>query len=157
MILMKFLIKYKILYLLFIFIFSTFFNIYNENLISNAITCISIVFAFSQSFLLATYANKDINTYMKNKNNMFKGFIDDNKHFLKIALWILILLFNLDIFSFHKNYKDFIYISSNHIALLLIIWQLDKTYEFVDNYMNVYKNSYSDKVLKDIGDNNESK
>lgn len=157
MILKKFLKKYKVLYLSSIFIFLTFFDICNENLISNAITCISIVFAFSQSFLLATYANKDINTYMKNKNNMFKGFIDDNKHFLKTALWILILLFILDIFSFYKNYKDFIYISSNHIALLLIIWQLDKTYEFVDNYMNVYKNSYSDKVLKDIGENNESK
>ncbi len=118
----------------------------NNGLLSDAITCISIIFAFSQSFLLAAYANQEINLYMK-KHNMFEKFIYDNKKFLKTSLFSLLFLFFLNAFSFSYNYKDTLYLSSAHIALLIIVFQLDYTFDFADKYMNLYKNSYSDKVL----------
>lgn len=117
-----------------------------DGLLSDAITCISIIFAFSQSFLLAVYANQEINLYMK-KHNMFEKFIYDNKRFLKISLISLLFLFFLNAFSFSYNYKDVLYISSLHVALLIIVFQLDYTLDFADKYMNLYKNSYSNKVL----------
>lgn len=126
----------------------------NDNLLSDAITCISIIFAFSQSFLLAAYANQEINLYMK-KHNMFDAFISDNKKFLKISLFSLLLLFSLDAFSFNYNYNGIIYISSLHIALLVIVFQLNYTFDFADQYMNLYKNSYSDKVLMHKEKNND--
>ena len=119
-----------------------------DGLISDAITCISIIFAFSQSFLLAAYANQEINLYMK-KHNMFEKFIYDNKKFLKRSLFSLLFLFFLNTFSFSYSYKNALYISSLHIALLIIIFQLDHTLSFADKYMNLYKNSYSDKVLNE--------
>lgn len=117
-----------------------------DDLLSDAITCVSIIFAFSQSFLLAAYANQEINLYMK-KHNMFEKFIYDNKKFLKTSLFSLLFLFFLNAFSFSYNYKDTLYVSSLHIALLIIIVQLHYTLNFADKYMNLYKNSYSDKVL----------
>ena len=81
------------------------------------------------------------------KHNMFEKFIYDNKNFLKISLISLLLLFFLNAFSFSYNYKDVLYFSSLHIALLIIVFQLDYTLYFADKYMNLYKNSYSDKVL----------
>lgn len=121
-----------------------------DRLLSDAITCISIIFAFSQSFLLATYANQEINLYMK-KHNMFEKFIYDNKKFLKISLISLLFLFFLNAFSFSYNYKDFFYLSSLHIVLFIIVFQLNYTFDFADKYMNLYKNSYSDKVLNKKG------
>ena len=134
--------------ILFIFLILSLFFSLKEDLISDAITCISIVFAFSQSFLLATYSNKEINFYMK-KHNMFEGFIQDNKKFLKLCLFSLIFLFFLKVFNFKYNYNNILYVSSIHIALLIIVFQLNYTLDFADNYMNVYKNSYNQKVLKE--------
>ena len=107
------------------------------------------VFAFSQSFLLATYSNKEINFYMK-KHNMFEGFIQDNKKFLKLCLFSLIFLFFLSVFNFKYDYYDILHVSSIHFALLIIVFQLNYTLDFADNYMNVYKNSYNQKVLNEF-------
>ena len=126
-------------------IFTCLFELKSVNFISDCITCISIIFAFSQSFLLATYTNKEINTYMK-KNNMFDQFIKDNRNFIHGCLYSLLLLFLIRIFSFNCEYNDTLFVSSNHIALLIIIIQLNYTLIFADYYMNVYKNSYSIKV-----------
>lgn len=148
MTLMKFLKKYKIVfYLIVTFVLSIFFSISSETIISDSITCISIIFAFSQSFLLATYANKDINIYMK-EHKMFDKFIKDNRDFIKSCVYSLIALFILGLFSFKYQYNNLFYFSSTHIALLIIIKQLNDTLMFADCYMNVYKNSYSQKVIK---------
>lgn len=124
---------------------------FTENLISDAITCISIIFAFSQSFLLAAYSNKDINVYMK-KHGMFECFIKDNKKFLKSSLFALIALFFLIIFDFNFCFDCgcCVYVSSMHVALLIIVYQLNCTLDFADNYMNVYKNSYSLKLSREM-------
>lgn len=137
--------------ILFVFSMGSFLFSLKESLISDAITCISIIFAFSQSFLLATYSNKEINVYMK-KHNMFEDFIKDNKKFLKLSLFSLITLFFLNVFNYKYDYKNIVYISSLHIALLIIVFQLNYTIDFADNYMNVYKNSYNSKVLKETSD-----
>ena len=148
MTLMKFLKKYKIVfYLIVTLVLSIFFSISSETIISDSITCISIIFAFSQSFLLATYANKDINIYMK-EHKMFDKFIKDNRKFIKSCVYSLITLFILGLFSFKYQYNNLFYFSSTHIALLIIIKQLNDTFIFADCYMNVYKNSYSPKVIK---------
>lgn len=149
MTLMKFLKKYKICFIsmIFIGIFSSLFQFESECFISDCITCISIIFAFSQSFLLATYTNKDINIYMK-EHKMFDQFIKDNRNFICSCLYSLLLLFMICFFSFQCEYKQIIFISSNHIALLVIIVQLNYTLLFAERYMNVYKNSYSHKVLR---------
>ena len=145
---MKFLKKYKIVfYLIVTLVLSIFFSISSETIISDSITCISIIFAFSQSFLLATYANKDINIYMK-EHKMFDKFIKDNRKFIKSCVYSLITLFILGLFSFKYQYNNLFYFSSTHIALLIIIKQLNDTLIFADCYMNVYKNSYSPKVRK---------
>lgn len=141
----KFLAKCKT-WILFLFLLATLFFPLKRELLSDAITCISIIFAFSQSFLLAAYANPGINLYMK-KHNMFEKFIYDNKKFLKASLFSLLLLFFLSAFSFSYNYDDILFMSSLHIALLIIVFQLDYTLDFADKYMNLYKNSYSDRVL----------
>ncbi|MBR1778305.1 MAG: hypothetical protein IJ752_06965 [Alphaproteobacteria bacterium] len=144
----KFLKKYRVFILFLFLMLSPFFSL-KEDLISDAITCISIVFAFSQSFLLATYSNKEINFYMK-KHNMFEGFIQDNKKFLKLCLFSLIFLFFLSVFNFKYDYYDILHVSSIHFALLIIVFQLNYTLDFADNYMNVYKNSYNQKVLNEF-------
>lgn len=149
----KFLAKCRI-WILFLFLLATLFFPLKRELLSDAITCISIIFAFSQSFLLAAYANPGINLYMK-KHNMFENFIHDNKKFLKVSLFSLLLLFFLSAFSFSYNYDDIIFMSSLHIALLIIVFQLDHTLDFADKYMNLYKNSYSDKVLNKKDDIDE--
>ena len=141
----KFLAKCRTL-ILFLFLLATLFFPLKRELLSDAITCISIIFAFSQSFLLAAYANPGINFYMK-KHNMFEKFIYDNKKFLKVSLFSLLLLFFLRAFSFSYNYDDILFMSSLHVALLIIVFQLDYTLDFADKYMNLYKNSYSDKVI----------
>lgn len=143
----KFLAKCRIWILFLLSIVTLLFPL-KDGLLSDAITCISIIFAFSQSFLLAAYANQEINLYMK-KHNMFEKFIYDNKKFLKNSLFSLLFLFFLNVFSFSYNYKNILYISSLHIALLIIVFQLDYTLGFADKYMNLYKNSYSDKVLNE--------
>lgn len=135
--------------ILFVFSMGSFLFSLKESLISDAITCISIIFAFSQSFLLATYSNKEINIYMK-KHNMFEDFIKDNKKFLKLCLFSLIFLFFLKVFNFKYNYNNILYVSSIHIALLIIVFQLNYTLDFADNFMNVYKNSYNQKVLNEF-------
>lgn len=144
----KFLLKCRIRtwILLFLLIISLGFPL-KDNLLSDAITCVSIIFAFSQSFLLAAYANQNINLYMK-KRNMFKIFISDNKKFLKMSLFSLFILFFLNVLSFNYSYNNFLYISSLHVALFIIIFQLNYTLDFADMYMNLYKNSYSKEVLK---------
>lgn len=115
---------------------------------SDSITCISIIFAFSQSFLLATYANKDINIYMK-KHNMFDRFIKDNRRFITFCLYSLMMLFLLNLFSFEWKYEC-LNLSPSHFAFLITLIQLDYTLTFARKYMNVYKNSYSDKVIENI-------
>ena len=148
MILMKFLKKYKSIFCLtVVFVCSIFFSMISKTIISDYITCISITFAFSQSFLLATYANKDINIYMK-KHKMFDTFIKDNRKFIESCIYSLIFLFILGLFPFNYQYNNLIYFSSTHLALLIIIKQLNDTLIFAKCYMNVYKNSYSDKVIK---------
>ena len=148
----KFLIKCRVWILFVLIMGSWFFPLRNRELLSDAITCISIIFAFSQSFLLATYANQNINLYMK-KHNMFDTFIQDNKKFLKLSLSSLLSLFFLGVFSFNYQYNDVLYVSSLHVAFLIIVFQLDYTFDFADNYMNLYKNSYSNKVLNQEGKN----
>lgn len=147
MTLMKFLKRSKhILSITAILVFTMFFNIKSNTIISDSITCISIIFAFSQSFLLATYANKDINLYMK-KKGMFDKFIKDNKKFIHSSIISLIILFLLSLYEFNYHFLGSIYFSSFHIALLIVIIELNQTFIFANCYMNVYKNSYSDKVM----------
>lgn len=145
----KFLIKCKIWILFLLLNVSLLFPL-KDDMFSDAITCISIIFAFSQSFLLAAYANQEINLFMK-KHNMFEKFIYDNKKFLKTSLLSLLFLFFLSAFSFSYNYNCILFISSSHIALLITVFQLNHTLDFADKYMNLYKNSYSDKVLNKRG------
>ena len=142
--------KCRVLVLFVLSVMSFLFH-FTENLISDAITCISIIFAFSQSFLLAAYSNKDINVYMK-KHGMFECFIKDNKKFLKSSLIALIALFFLIIFDFNFCFDcgGYVYVSSMHVALLIIVYQLNCTLDFADNYMNVYKNSYSLKLSREM-------
>lgn len=147
MILMKFLKRSKyILSIIAILIFTMLFSIKANTIISDSITCISIIFAFSQSFLLATYANKDINIYMK-KRGMFDKFIKDNKRFIHSSIISLVILFLLSSYQFNYRFLNFINFSSSHVALLIIIIELNQTFVFANCYMNVYKNSYSDKVI----------
>lgn len=145
MISMKFLLKYKYsLYSIAIWFISIFFDITYENFISNGITCISIIFAFSQTFIFAAYSHERINEYMK-KHDMLENFIAANKRFLKESLLALLLLFliSVKIFSYKFSY---IYISSNHIVLFVVVYQLSLTIEFLNKYMNFYKNSYSNRL-----------
>lgn len=81
---------------------------------------------------------------------MFTGFIGDNKNFIIISLVCLGILFCLNVFYFDFSFKQFIFISSQHIAFLVILFELLMTFDYAGRYMNVYKNSYSNKVLKDI-------
>lgn len=149
MILMKFLKRYKyirpMLYIIVMLIFAS-FSIKSDTIVSNAITCIAIIFAFSQSFLLATYANKDINLYMKRKG-MFDKFIKDNRNFIYSSIISLFFLFPLNACPFNYYFLNFVHFSSSHIALFIVIIELIQTFLFATSYMNVYKNSYSDKVI----------
>lgn len=146
MILMKFLKRSKYILSIITILILMLFSIKSDTIISDSITCISIIFAFSQSFLLATYANKDINLFMK-KKRMFDKFIRDNKNFIHSSIISLVILFLLNSYQFNYHFLNTIYFSSSHIALLIIIIELYQTFVFANYYMNVYKNSYSDKVI----------
>ena len=117
------------------------------NIVSDAITCISIIFAFSQSCILTIYTNTKINRYMKN-NKQFDKFINDNKSFLKSTLYWLIILFIINILNINYCFSVF-YISSQHIILWITLLELAYALSYVEKYMNVYKNSYSNLVDKD--------
>lgn len=142
---MKFLLKYKYLLYPFVILFiSIFFDVTYENLISDGITCISIIFAFSQTFIFTAYSHERINEYMK-KHDMLENFITANKCFLRESLIALLLLFLISVKIF--SYKFYcIYISNNHIVLFVVAYQLNLTIEFLHKYMNFYKNSYSNRL-----------
>lgn len=153
MISMKFLLKYKIYLLLpVIFLISTFFKIKYKNLASDAITCIAIIFAFSQTFVFSAYSNKKINEYMK-ENNILEKFISDNRTFLRTSLVFLFLIFILSIipFSFNINISKIdwiLYFSNKHFILSFVLFQLCSTMIFLDKYMTFYKNSYSRRLTE---------
>lgn len=126
---------------------SLFCSFDKADLLSDAITCISIIFAFSQSAVLAIYGNKDINLYMK-KNKMLKSYIKDNTFFMKLSILLLIILFLCKSYSFFVSFRCLLFLTSNHIAFIIIVVELFYTLDYIQRYMNVYNNSYTDKVLK---------
>ncbi len=145
---MKSFLKYKkyILLQLVISIVIVFFHISYENMLSDAITCISIVFAFSQTFIFTAYSNARINEYMKD-HGMLEKFIIDNRRFLGFSLFSLLMLFLISIFSFSYKFYCF-YVSNNHLILFIVTSQLNLTMAFLHKYMNFYKNSYSNRLMK---------
>ena len=153
MILKKFLTKYKIyIFPILIFLISIFFKIKYKNLTSDAITCIAIIFAFSQTFIFSAYSNKRINEYMK-ENNILEKFISDNQAFLRISLISLFIIFILSIFpfSFNINISEenyILFLSNNHFILFFVLSQLCSTMIFLDKYMTFYKNSYSRRLTE---------
>ena len=148
-VLMKFLKKYKwytIIFLVMV-VSSIFFSLEKMDFISDSITCVSIIFAFSQASVLAIYGNYEINLFMKRKG-ILDSFIKDNSFYLRSSIVIIILLFFFKMVCFQKSFlQDKLHITEKHLALWIVFYLLLTAYEYVRRYMNVYKNTYNDRVL----------
>lgn len=111
---------------------------------SNSITCLSIIFGFTFSFILGIYTQQNINVFMK-KQGSLDGFILDNRTYLLELLFTVMLIFIMSIFTRAYDF-DLITISANNFIISLTVFEILKTTDFVKHYFMVYKNTYCDRV-----------
>lgn len=144
--------KFKISLLMLIVLFLSMFlkSWNNYDIINVGITSISILFGFALSFFLTIYSNENLNKKFK-KKNMFDKFINDNKKYLNFLLGSIVFMYIVSLTtSFEKViYIDYIgikiYLSTVPLVFVSGILCFLKTFDFVDKYIIVYQNTYSDK------------
>lgn len=146
--------KFSLILLLILFPLMSFKSWKGYDIVNVGITSISILFGFALSFFLTIYTNRDLNLFFK-KHNMFLNFIEDNKEYLFFLLRSVIYMY---ILSLTTSYEYKINFTNLHISMYLstvpIIFVIGmvcffKTSDFLDKYIIVYKNTYSDRVLNE--------
>lgn len=143
-----------------IILYSLFFSI-NEKIIECALTVISIIFGFSIAYLCAIYTNEKLNVVLK-RNKQLDVFLNSNKEFLLSMLNALIGIFlcgiienkqymwkfNINVLDMNLNFCILF-----QLYLVVALWTM---YIFflaqknIQNFLIVYKNSYSDYLQKVI-------
>lgn len=130
-----------------------------NEVIGNSLTCLSIIFGFSISYLCSVYNHQDFNNVLK-INNQLPTFLKDNKKFLinmitGIGIIFLIgLIKNYSYIYSLKIYKTDIIISL-HIQLYLLVALITIllfycSYKFISDFIVVYKNSYSNYLSQKV-------
>lgn len=153
----------KRLYLVFLLSIGMLFGSWSDKDISEvSITTISILFGFGLSFFIAIYSQNELNLYLK-ETKLLTGFIDDNKDYLKNLLIAIIVIYILGLFSSYEKIFTFnilsldisLYFSINPIIAYYSVYSFIKTIDFLDNYTNLYKNTYSKTLNKFIKKNKD--
>lgn len=105
------------------------------------ISVITIFLAFSGSFMMALYTNKELNMFWKSKNTL-NVFLQSHRNymgFLTILLFIMLLLNMLQLNLFK--------IGLNGVISLITAWLvLSRSWMMFERYLDTYKNTYSSRI-----------
>lgn len=128
------------------------------NIISLSITALSIIFGFVFTAICSIYNNDKFNVVIKHNNEMDK-FVEDNKKFLKTVLSLLVLDFVLAILPPLIVYYKNLQLNFTQIIIYIgMIYMLFESFDFIENFFIVYKNSYSNyanSIFKKIQENGD--
>lgn len=105
------------------------------------ISVITIFLAFSGSFLMALYTNKELNMFWKSKSTL-NIFLQSHRNyvgFLTVLLFMMLLLNMLQLNLFK--------IGLNGVISLIAVWLvLSRSWMMFERYLDTYKNTYSNRI-----------
>ncbi len=92
-------------------------------------------------FMVATYSNKELNTFWKSKGTL-DIFINVNKNYMGLLLILLAIVLFVHTFIINSAY-------GGSISLLVVYIVLTRSWIMICHYLDTYKNSYSDRVVNE--------
>lgn len=105
------------------------------------ISAITIFLAFSGSFMMALYTNKELNIFWRSKNTL-NVFLQSHQNYmglLTVLLFMMLLLNMLQLNLFQ--------IGLNGVVSLITIWLvLSRSWMMFKRYLDTYKNTYSSRI-----------
>lgn len=122
--------------------FSVLFHHYIKRPCFNlVISMIAIFLAFSGSFLMALYTNKEINMFWKSKDSL-NIFIETHRNYVGFLSSLLFLMFLLNMLQLSP-----LKFGLNGVISLVAVWLvLSRSWMMFQNYLDTYRNTYSNRV-----------
>lgn len=125
-----------------------------DNLNSNSITCLSILFGFNMIVVTQYYSNVNFNLFLK-KIGKFNGFKERYRQMVIYLIISLIIIYTLSIFE-KLEFTIFDFVSKSSISnsgiIFLSLFNLFKSFEIIQEFFNVYGTTYSN-TFNNVNDN----
>ena len=154
--------KHKYIFLLGIICIYFLFNEIKNDMINCAMTSLSIIFGFNMAYMSAIYTNEKFNKILK-QNKQLTPFLTNNKKFLYSIIYVLIGVFVCSMIgnaTYNINIEKTLFenITVNiklqiQLYLLAVVGTLYifiQTAKSIDDFIIVYKNSYSNYLEKKL-------
>ena len=154
--------KHKYIFLLGIICIYFLFNEIKNDMINCAMTSLSIIFGFNMAYMSAIYTNEKFNKILK-QNKQLTPFLTNNKKFLYSIIYVLIGVFVCSMIGnttynirIEKTLFENITVNIKLQIQLYLIAVIGTLYIFmqtkksIDDFIIVYKNSYSDYLEKKL-------
>lgn len=109
------------------------------------IFAITIFLAFSGSFMMALYTNKEINTFWQSKNTL-NVFLQSHRNYMGLLTVLLFIMLMLNMLQLNL-FK----IGLNGVISLITVWLvLSRSWMMFQRYLDTYKNTYSNRIQDNI-------
>lgn len=105
------------------------------------ISTITIFLAFSGSFMMALYTNKELNIFWKSKNTL-NIFLQSHRNYMGLLTTLLFIMLLLNMLQL-----NLFQIGLNGVVSLITIWLvLSRSWMMFKRYLDTYKNTYTARV-----------
>lgn len=105
------------------------------------ISVITIFLAFSGSFMMALYTNKELNMFWKSKNTL-NVFLQSHRNYMGLLTVLLFMMLLLNMLQLNL-FK----IGLNGVVSLITVWLvISRSWMMFKRYLDTYKNTYSSRI-----------